>query len=113
MNELKALILLVDEVFVCSVHYAFQDERCIYLVLDLAKFGDLRMNLKISQNNRFTEERARFYVCQILLALDSCHKKNILHRDVKPENILLTESGYVKLSDFGVAKILTNIEEVS
>ena len=61
--KLKALILLVDDVFVCSVHYAFQDERCIYLVLDLTKFGDLRMNIK----NRFTEERARFYVCQIIL----------------------------------------------
>ena len=80
MNELKALILLVDELFICSVHYAFQDDRCVYLVLDLAKFGDLRANLKLSPKNRFTEERARFYVCQILLALDSCHKKNILHR---------------------------------
>ena len=90
MNELKALILLVDDSFICGLHYAFQDDRCIYLVLDLCKGGDLRYNLRISPNNRFTEERARFYFCQILLALDSCHKRKILHRDVKPENILLT-----------------------
>lgn len=111
MNELKALILISGDNFICNLHYAFQDERCIYLVLDLCKGGDLRYNLRNSPSNRFSEERARFYFCQILLALDKCHKHKILHRDVKPENVLMTDSGYVKLSDFGVAKILNNLNE--
>ena len=86
-------------------HYAFQDESYLYLVLDLARGGDLRYNLSAS-GGRFSEERAKFYVAQVVLALDYLHQIGIIHRDVKPENILLNNDGYVKLTDFGVSKVL-------
>jgi serine/threonine protein kinase len=79
-SELKALALLVDAVFVCSLHYAFQDEKFLYMVIDLASGGDLRLALKISLNHRFDEVRARFYIAQVILAIDCCHGSSILHR---------------------------------
>lgn len=68
----------------------------------------MRFNLKASQQGRFSENASKFYFCQIALALDVCHGSYILHRDVKPENIVMTESGYIKLTDFGVAKIISS-----
>lgn len=53
---------------------------------------------------RFKEERVCFYVAQIALAIDHLHQSKILYRDLKPENILMGEDGYIKLSDFGLAK---------
>ena len=111
LSELKALALLADAPFVCNVHYAFQDECFLYMVLDLAVGGDMRYNLKCAPYYRFSEHRARFYIAQVLLAVEACHQASILHRDVKPENILLKENGYVVLSDFGVAKLLDKIED--
>eukprot|EP01035_Chromulina_nebulosa_P019054 gene19054-24876_t len=78
---------------------------------DLAKGGDMRYNLRIVHNNRFTETVAKFFFCQIALAVSTCHNSSILHRDIKPENIVMVDNGYVKLTDFGVAKILHDIED--
>ena len=80
LSELKALALLVDAKFICNVHYAFQDAIFLYMIIDLAAGGDLRFALKFSPNCRFNEVRARFYVTQIILAVDSCHAASILHR---------------------------------
>lgn len=109
-TELK-ILSMVNCPFICNCHYAFQDENYLYLVLDLASGGDLRYNLSIAPNQRFSEERAKFYICQIMLAVQYCHSMNILHRDIKPENILLTQSGYIKLTDFGISKLLQNIND--
>jgi hypothetical protein len=54
---------------------------------------------------RFSEEQARFLIAQIALALGHLHKNNILYRDLKPENVLFNEDGYLKLADFGLAKM--------
>eukprot|EP00352_Strombidinopsis_acuminata_P004957 CAMPEP_0176350810 /NCGR_PEP_ID=MMETSP0126-20121128/9758_1 /TAXON_ID=141414 ORGANISM="Strombidinopsis acuminatum, Strain SPMC142" /NCGR_SAMPLE_ID=MMETSP0126 /ASSEMBLY_ACC=CAM_ASM_000229 /LENGTH=133 /DNA_ID=CAMNT_0017701015 /DNA_START=1097 /DNA_END=1498 /DNA_ORIENTATION=+ len=57
------------------------------------------------QERRFSEERVVFYAAQVALALGYVHKSNILYRDLKPENILIDEDGYIKLADFGIAKL--------
>ena len=80
LSELKALALLVDAKFICNVHYAFQDAIFLYMIIDFAAGGDLRFALKFSPNCRFNEVRARFYIAQIILAIDSCHAASILHR---------------------------------
>ena len=54
---------------------------------------------------RFSEEQARFFIAQIVLAIGHLHKKNILYRDLKPENVLFNEDGYLLLADFGLAKM--------
>lgn len=62
------------------------------------------------KSGRFTEERARFYACQVIHALGYLHSHNIIYRDLKPENILMDDSGYVMLSDFGMSKMLKKME---
>jgi protein kinase A len=86
-----------------------QDDLNLYLVLEYLPGGELfRMvknkgNLKVSQ--------ATFYLAEIVLALEALHKRNIIYRDLKAENILLTQSGHVKLIDFGFSKQLKDIQK--
>ena len=64
--------------------------------------GDL-MNV-LMKKDILSEEQAKFYMAEMLLAVDSVHKLNYIHRDLKPDNILIGASGHVKLSDFGLCK---------
>lgn len=68
--------------------------------------GELFFHLR--KNYKFTEERAKIYAAEMLLALEYLHSKGIIYRDLKPENILLDELGHVKLTDFGLSKIGLN-----
>lgn len=79
MTELHALVNL-QHPFICNIHYAFQDRHCLYLILDLALGGDLRYHIRHAIGNKFSEERSRFYIAQMLLALDYTHSRNFLHR---------------------------------
>lgn len=66
--------------------------------------GELFKHLR--DRKRFSEEQAKFYASQILLALEYLHKMGVVYRDLKPENILVDEDGYVKMTDYGLAKFL-------
>lgn len=66
--------------------------------------GELFAHLTAAK--RFDEERAKFYAAEITLALEYLHSSDVIHRDVKPENVLMDEEGHVALSDFGMAKIV-------
>ena len=98
--------------WVVSLYYSFQDARYLYLIMEYVPGGDL-MN-RLIKLGTFSEDMTRFYVAEIILALDSIHRLNYLHRDIKPDNILLDRHGHVKLSDFGLClrerdqQILTN-----
>ncbi|EGR32184.1 protein kinase domain protein, partial [Ichthyophthirius multifiliis] len=83
---------------ICS----FQDQRYLYLVMEFLQGGDL-MNLLIKKDI-FTERESRFYASELILAIDSVHKMNYIHRDIKPDNILIGKDGHIKLSDFGLCK---------
>ncbi|KAG8576905.1 hypothetical protein GDO81_010016 [Engystomops pustulosus] len=71
--------------------YSFQDEEDMFMVVDLLLGGDLRYHLQ--QNVQFTEETVKLYICEMALALDYLRSQHIIHRDVKPDNILLDEQG--------------------
>jgi len=88
--------------FLVSLHYAFQTDQKLFLVLDYAAGGELFFHL--SKAGRFTEDRTRFYIAEIVLAIDYLHSKDIIYRDLKPENILLDSEGHVKITDFGLCK---------
>ena len=83
MTELNLLCSLRNP-FICNIHYAFQDETHLYLVLDMATGGDLRYNLTNSPGGKIQEKIAKFYIAQLVIALEYCHSLGILHRDVKP-----------------------------
>jgi len=85
------------------MQFAFQDRENLYLVMDLLAGGDLRYH--IARHRRFTEEQTRFFVAFIVHSLEYIHNKSILHRDIKPENLVFDERGYLRVTDFGIARI--------
>ena len=87
--------------WVSALHGAFQDENHCYLVCDLLPGGDLRYRLE--RTGPLEEEEARFYVASVALSLRFLHAHGVLHRDVKPENVLLDARGYCRLADFGIS----------
>lgn len=112
MNELKLLSLIKSD-FIVNVHYAFQDKSTLFLVMDLLLGGDLRYH--IARKKKFSEEQTRFFIACLIQALDQVHGESIIHRDIKPENLVFDNQGYLRLTDFGVARIQTpdNANETS
>jgi len=98
----KAVLSTCDHPFICHLHSSFQDERFLFFVMDYCSGGELFFHL--SRLKFFSESIARFYVAEVVLAIDYLHSKNIVYRDLKPENILLDADGHVQLVDFGLAK---------
>ena len=89
--------------FIVNMACAFQDYENLYLVMDLLTGGDLRYHLCRIQ--KFTEEETKFFIACLLLGLEYIHGNNIIHRDIKPENLVCDERGYIRITDFGVAKV--------
>lgn len=85
------------------MQYAFQDRDNLYLVMDLLGGGDLRYH--IARHRRFSEEQTKFFITCILVSLEYIHNKSILHRDIKPENLVFDDKGYLRVTDFGIARI--------
>jgi len=85
-----------------KLYATFQDDSHLYMVMEFLQGGDL-INLLL-QHGRFTHEQTRFYMGELLEALDTVHRCGFVHRDVKPDNIVLTAAGHVKLLDFGLCK---------
>ncbi|KAI7868916.1 kinase-like domain-containing protein [Spinellus fusiger] len=83
------------------LHAAFQDVDNLYLVMEYAGGGDLFSVLDRKENLVLNEEEAKFYLAETILAVDSLHRLGYVHRDIKPQNILIDHHGHVKLADFG------------
>ncbi|CAH0476319.1 unnamed protein product [Peronospora belbahrii] len=88
--------------FVIGLNYAFQTESKVYLVMEYQPGGELFSYLK--EEGTFTEDTVRFYLAEMILALEHLHGHGITHRDLKPENVLISVEGHIKLTDFGLAK---------
>ena len=91
-----------DHPFIVQMRFAFQTQDKLYMVLDFMAGGELFFHLR--KSGRFTEDRARFYIAEILLAMEFIHEQNVIYRDLKPENVLLDEDGHVCITDFGLSK---------
>uniref|UniRef100_A0A8D1UZ36 non-specific serine/threonine protein kinase n=1 Tax=Sus scrofa TaxID=9823 RepID=A0A8D1UZ36_PIG len=98
----RDILAEVNHPFIVKLHYAFQTEGKLYLILDFLRGGDLFTRL--SKEVMFTEEDVKFYLAELALALDHLHGLGIIYRDLKPENILLDEEGHIKVTDFGLSK---------
>uniref|UniRef100_M1CE97 non-specific serine/threonine protein kinase n=2 Tax=Solanum tuberosum TaxID=4113 RepID=M1CE97_SOLTU len=100
----RNLLAEVDSDCIVKLYYSFQDDDYLYLVMEYLPGGDM-MTL-LMRKDILTEDEARFYVAETVLAIESIHKHNYIHRDIKPDNLLLDRYGHLKLSDFGLCKPL-------
>ena len=94
--------------FILKLHYAFQTPDHLYMILDYCSTGDL--SYQIHNLGLFEEDEAKFYIAELILAIEYLHKHNIIYRDLKPENILIDSDGHIKLADFGLAKENVNTD---
>lgn len=83
---------------------SFQSSKKLYLVLEYCPCGNLRRILRKQAENKLTEDQARVYICEIVLAIKHMHEFNIIYRDLKPDNVLVNYDGHLKLTDFGLSK---------
>ncbi|KAL6548299.1 hypothetical protein OROGR_008720 [Orobanche gracilis] len=107
----RNLLAEVDSNCIVKLYCSFQDEEYLYLIMEYLPGGDM-MTL-LMRKDTLTEDEARFYVGETVLAIESIHKHNYIHRDIKPDNLLLDRNGHMKLSDFGLCKPMdcNNIQE--
>ncbi|KXJ16156.1 Serine/threonine-protein kinase 32B [Exaiptasia diaphana] len=105
-NVLRELEILqkIEHPFIVNLWFAFQDEEDMFMVVDLLLGGDIRYHLQ--QGMKVDEKRVQLYICELGLALGYLKENRIIHRDVKPDNILLDEKGHVHLTDFNIATVL-------
>ncbi|KAK9135996.1 hypothetical protein Syun_015326 [Stephania yunnanensis] len=100
----RNLLAEVDSRFIVKLFYSFQDSDFLYLIMEYLPGGDL-MTL-LMRADILSEDVSRFYMAECVLAIHSIHQHNYVHRDIKPDNLLLDKNGHVKLSDFGLCKTL-------
>ena len=107
INNEQDFLSKINSQWIIKIKSAFQEGNYIYLIMEYLSGGDL-MKLLIKENN-FKEKDTKFYICEIILAIESLHQLGCIHRDIKPDNILIDKNGHLKLTDFGLAKIADNI----
>uniref|UniRef100_A0A8C1H379 Serine/threonine-protein kinase MRCK alpha n=1 Tax=Cyprinus carpio carpio TaxID=630221 RepID=A0A8C1H379_CYPCA len=99
-REERDVLVNGNSQWITTLHYAFQDENNLYLVMDYYVGGDL-LTLLSKFEDRLPEDMAKFYLAEMVLAVDSVHQLHYVHRDIKPDNILMDMNGHIRLADFG------------
>lgn len=96
----RDVLVEADHQWVVKMYYSFQDPINLYLIMEFLPGGDM-MTL-LMKKDTLSEECTQFYIAETALAIDSIHKLGFIHRDIKPDNLLLDARGHLKLSDFGL-----------
>lgn len=99
-QEERDVLVFGDRRWITDLHYAFQDQQNLYLVMDYYCGGDL-LTLLAKFADGIPESMAKFYIAEMILAIDSIHRLRYVHRDIKPDNVLLDANGHIRLADFG------------
>lgn len=98
----RNVLTYIKHPFIVSLKFAFQTASKLFLILEYCAGGDLSSQLM--RDKRFSESRAKIYLCEIVLALEELHRHDIIYRDLKPDNIVIDKDGHVLLTDFGLSK---------
>uniref|UniRef100_A0AAR2JW04 Rho-associated protein kinase 2 n=1 Tax=Pygocentrus nattereri TaxID=42514 RepID=A0AAR2JW04_PYGNA len=96
--EERDIMAFADSPWVVQLCCAFQDDRYLYMVMEYMPGGDL---VNLTSTYDVPEKWAKFYTAEVVMALDAIHSMGFIHRDVKPDNMLLDRNGHLKLADFG------------
>lgn len=102
MRTERNVLARLDHPFIVRLHWAFQTSSNLYLVVDYCPAGDLAELLR--NEGKLTEDAAKFFAAEVVLAIEALHNENVVYRDLKPENIVLDLNGHIRLTDFGLAK---------
>ena len=100
----RDVMTLADKQWIVTLYYTFQDDENLYMIEEYCSGGDM-MGLLI-RKDIFSEAATKFFICEMILGINSLHKIGYIHRDLKPDNFLLTSTGHVKLTDMGLCKKL-------
>ncbi|KXJ78636.1 hypothetical protein RP20_CCG003981, partial [Aedes albopictus] len=103
-TERQVLESIKRSPFLVTMHYAFQTDSKLHLILDYVSGGELFTHLYNKEH--FTEDEVRIYIAEIIVALEQLHKLGIIYRDIKLENILIDSEGHIVLTDFGLSREL-------
>ena len=106
LNE-KNILEAIYHPFLVNLYACFQDFGNLYVIMEYICGGELFSYLRKSQ--RFPNQVARFYAGEVLLAFEYMHSKDIIYRDLKPENLLIDKNGNIKITDFGFAKVVPDV----
>ena len=107
----RNVLSLSNHPFIVKLKFAFQTSTKLFLILEYCPNGDLAKHLLFEK--RFSEEKAKFYICEVLLALENLHQRDIIFRDLKPDNVVLDSEGHCKLTDFGLSKEGVNDNQIT
>ncbi len=114
----RDLMVKVNCPFIVNIKFAFQDSDNLYITTEFMQGGDMFFHMhkekdrnKIMSCGNFSEEKTRFYIVELICAIEFLHKNKMLYRDLKPENIMVDVSGHIKLTDFGLSKIIQKDKE--
>ena len=106
MKSEITILSMINHPFLIKMDGISQDSKYLYILLEFIPGGELFTYLRTVQCLK--HEDARFYAGQVVLMFDYLHQKDIVYRDLKPENLLIAQNGYLKLTDFGFAKVIEN-----
>jgi len=103
----KDILTISNNDWKANLDYSFINDGYLYFIMDYYPGGDLLHYM--NKKDTLTEDEARFYIAEIILAVDSLHKNNCIHRDIKPDNFFIDKNGHLKIGDFGLSIISNNI----
>jgi len=106
MKNERAVMAILDCPFIVKLIATYKDRTRVYFLMEAVLGGELFTVLRY--NRKFSERTSRFYAGCCVLAFEHMHQKNVIYRDLKPENLLLDERGFIKITDFGFAKKRNN-----